>query len=106
MINIEDLGVKIFADGADETSMIEMYSKPYIKGLTTNPTLMRKAGIKDYRNDKRVNFISHLTVPISVPIGLTANTPECLQGVRLILGFTHDHESKLSNFNTTISSEL
>jgi transaldolase len=39
---------KIFADGADKSAMIEMYNKSYIKGLTTNPTLMKKAGIKDY----------------------------------------------------------
>lgn len=45
----EDLKIKIFADGADLNSMLELYQKPYIKGLTTNPTLMRKAGIKDYR---------------------------------------------------------
>ncbi|MDF2621830.1 MAG: transaldolase [Xanthobacteraceae bacterium] len=44
----ESLKVKIFADGADKAGMLEMYAKPYIKGLTTNPTLMAKAGIKDY----------------------------------------------------------
>jgi transaldolase len=43
------LKVKIFADGADKANMIDMYAKPYIEGLTTNPTLMRKAGIADYR---------------------------------------------------------
>lgn len=46
---IEQLNVKIFADGADKTGMLEMYAKPYIKGLTTNPTLMKKAGITDYK---------------------------------------------------------
>ena len=46
---IIDLKVKIFADGADKEGMLEMYKKPYIKGFTTNPTLMRKAGISDYR---------------------------------------------------------
>jgi transaldolase len=46
---IEELKVKIFADGADKSGMLEMYSKPFIKGLTTNPTLMKKAGITDYR---------------------------------------------------------
>jgi transaldolase len=46
---VEELKVKIFADGADKAGMLEMYSKPYIKGLTTNPTLMKKAGITDYR---------------------------------------------------------
>lgn len=42
------LKVKIFADGADKAGMLEMYSKPFIRGFTTNPTLMRKAGISDY----------------------------------------------------------
>jgi len=46
---IEDLKVKIFADGADKTGMLEMASRSYIKGLTTNPTLMRKAGISNYK---------------------------------------------------------
>jgi transaldolase len=46
---IDQLSVKIFADGADLPGMVEMYPKPYIKGFTTNPTLMRKAGISDYR---------------------------------------------------------
>ncbi len=49
MKSIEDLNVKIFADGADRAGMLEMYEKPFIKGLTTNPTLMNKAGITDYR---------------------------------------------------------
>ena len=49
MKKLDDLNVKIFADGADKAGMLEMYAKPYIKGLTTNPTLMRKAGIRDYR---------------------------------------------------------
>jgi transaldolase len=40
--------VKIFADGADRASIIELASNPLIKGFTTNPTLMRKAGITDY----------------------------------------------------------
>jgi transaldolase len=46
---IEELNVKIYADGADKAGMLEMYGKPYIKGLTTNPTLMRKAGITNYK---------------------------------------------------------
>jgi transaldolase len=49
MKSIDELSVKIFADGADKAGMLEMYAKPYIKGFTTNPTLMRKAGIADYR---------------------------------------------------------
>lgn len=49
MKKIENLRVKIFADGADKNKMLEMHKKPFIKGLTTNPTLMRKAGIVNYR---------------------------------------------------------
>jgi len=43
-----DLKVKVFADGADKAGMMEMYRNPLISGFTTNPTLMRKAGISDY----------------------------------------------------------
>lgn len=45
---LDDLRVKIFADGADKAGMLEMYRNPLIKGFTTNPTLMRKAGINDF----------------------------------------------------------
>jgi transaldolase len=45
----ETMRVKIFADGADKEGMLEMYRLPYIRGFTTNPTLMKKAGIRDYR---------------------------------------------------------
>jgi transaldolase len=49
MTRLEDLNVKIFADGAEKAGMLEMYAKPYIKGFTTNPTLMHKVGLTDYR---------------------------------------------------------
>ena len=48
MYGLHNLQVKIFADGADLEGMISLYRNPLIKGLTTNPTLMRKAGILDY----------------------------------------------------------
>src|SRR2546423_6067079 len=47
--NVSKLRVKIFADGADRAGMLEMARQPHIAGLTTNPTLMRKAGVADYR---------------------------------------------------------
>jgi transaldolase len=63
---VEELKVKIFADGANKAGMLEMYEKPFVRGLTTNPTLMKKAGITDYRafckdiltsiNDKPLSF--------------------------------------------------
>jgi transaldolase len=53
MKRIEQLSVKIFADGADVAAIVELSAKPYIKGFTTNPTLMRKAGVRDYRTFAR-----------------------------------------------------
>jgi transaldolase len=49
ILSLHDLKIKIFADGADLETMFTMYEKPYITGLTTNPTLMRKAGIANYK---------------------------------------------------------
>jgi transaldolase len=46
--NLSALRVKIFADGANIDGMCTMYANPVISGFTTNPTLMRKAGIRDY----------------------------------------------------------
>lgn len=47
-MKLNALTTKIFADGADKAGMLDMYANPMIKGFTTNPTLMRKAGISDY----------------------------------------------------------
>ena len=49
MNKLESLKVKIYADGAEKTEMLKMAALGYISGLTTNPTLMRKAGIRDYK---------------------------------------------------------
>jgi transaldolase len=48
MTSLSNLNVKIFADGADRAGMLDLYKNPLIKGFTTNPTLMRNAGITDY----------------------------------------------------------
>jgi transaldolase len=45
---LDALRVKIFADGADKGGILNLYANPIVSGLTTNPTLMRKAGITDY----------------------------------------------------------
>jgi transaldolase len=47
------LTVKVFADGADRAGMIKLYENPLIAGLTTNPTLMRRAGISNYETFAR-----------------------------------------------------
>ena len=45
---LTDLKIKIFADGADRAAMLQLYAQAHIRGFTTNPTLMRRAGITDY----------------------------------------------------------
>jgi transaldolase len=65
---VASLKVKIFADGADKNGMLEMASEPYIRGLTTNPTLMRKAGITDYRNFAREVLARIKEKPISFEV--------------------------------------
>jgi transaldolase len=47
-VTVNDLKIKLFADGADKAAMLALYRNPLIRGFTTNPTLMRKAGISDY----------------------------------------------------------
>ena len=48
MTSLNALKIKIFADGADKAGMLDLYANPLIQGMTTNPTLMKKAGISDY----------------------------------------------------------
>jgi transaldolase len=63
-----DLNIKIFADGADFDSMMALYAEPYIKGFTTNPTLMRKAGIQDYETFARKILEAIPDRPISLEV--------------------------------------
>ena len=68
MKTIEELKVKIFADGADLDGILELYRNPYITGFTTNPTLMRKSGISDYERFSR-QVLEHITDrPISFEV--------------------------------------
>ena len=67
-MSLNDLKVKIFADGADLAGMKEMYAKSHIKGFTTNPTLMRKAGIQDYKAFAREVLAAIPDRPISFEV--------------------------------------
>jgi transaldolase len=66
--DLTDLPIKIFADGADLAGIVDLYRKPFIKGLTTNPTLMRKAGIADYQAFARSVLEEVRTKPISFEV--------------------------------------
>jgi transaldolase len=63
-----DLPVKIFADGADLQGMAELLRQPYIDGLTTNPTLMRKVGLTDYESFARAVLKEVRSNPISFEV--------------------------------------
>jgi len=67
-LSVDRLKVKIFADGADKAGMLEMAAKPYIQGLTTNPTLMRKAGVSDYRSFAKEIIAAIPDKPISFEV--------------------------------------
>ena len=49
MKSLNDLNVKIYADGADLKEMLEIYKNDYVKGFTTNPSLMKQGGVTDYK---------------------------------------------------------
>ena len=68
MTSLADLKVKIFADGADRAGMLELYRNPIIKGFTTNPTLMRSAGITDYEAFARDIVAAIPDRPISLEV--------------------------------------
>jgi len=68
MKTLEQLKVKIFADGAELDGILELYRAPYIKGFTTNPTLMRKSGISDYEKFSRQVLEHVVDRPISFEV--------------------------------------
>jgi len=67
-MSLSGLRTKIFADGAELEGMLALYRQPYIKGFTTNPTLMRKAGVCDYRAFAREVLAAIPDRPISLEV--------------------------------------
>ena len=68
MLDLQALRVKLFADGADLVGMVQLYGNPLIKGFTTNPTLMRKAGVTDYAAFARESVAAVPDRPISFEV--------------------------------------
>jgi transaldolase len=68
MPSIHDLKIKMYCDGADLDSLLKMYRNPLIKGFTTNPTLMRKAGVDDYEEFGRALVQAIPDRPISLEV--------------------------------------
>ena len=68
MTTLTALRINIYADGADLAGILEMAKNPLIKGFTTNPTLMRKAGISDYEKFARKLLSRIITHPVSLEV--------------------------------------
>jgi transaldolase len=67
-MKLEDLRIKVFADGADKNGLLELNRNPLVRGMTTNPTLMRKAGIADYESFAREVLETIRDKPISFEV--------------------------------------
>lgn len=80
---LSDLKVKIFGDGADKAGIVELSKNPYVKGFTTNPTLMRKAGISDYEAFARDVLAAIPGYPISFEVFADDNAEMLRQGKRI-----------------------
>jgi transaldolase len=68
MKSLTDLRVKIFGDGAELADLLALYRRPFIRGFTTNPTLMHKAGVRDYRAFARDVLVAIPDRPISFEV--------------------------------------
>lgn len=68
MKSLSDLKIHLYADGADKAGILDLYAKPHIKGLTTNPSLMKKAGIKDYEAFAKEILQTVTAKPISLEV--------------------------------------
>jgi transaldolase len=102
---LSDLKVKIFADGADKAAILELARKPHIKGFTTNPTLMRKAGVKDYEAFAREILEVVQDRPISLEVFADA-FPEMERQARKIAGWGKNVYVKIPVTNTRRESSL
>ena len=78
-----ELPVKIFADGADLQGIAELARQPYIDGVTTNPTLMRKVGLTDYETFARAVLNEVKVKPISFEVFSDDFSEMCRQALRM-----------------------
>jgi transaldolase len=96
---LDQLSVKIFADGADLEQMLALHRHPWIKGFTTNPTLMRKAGVRDYRGFARELLSAIPDRPVSLEV-LSDDFAEMDQQAREIASWGENVYVKIPVTNT------
>jgi transaldolase len=105
MSTLKDLKVKVFADGADKAGMLQLNANPLIKGMTTNPTLMRKAGVRDYAAFAR-GILQHITEkPVSFEV-FSDDFPEMRRQALQIKNWAENVYVKIPITNTRDESSL
>lgn len=105
MRTLKDLKIKVFADGADKKGMLELNANPVIKGMTTNPTLMRKVGIADFEAFAR-DILQHITEkPLSLEV-FSDDFPEMKRQALKINGWGKNVYVKIPITNTRDESSL
>ena len=97
--NLDSLRIKIFGDGADLKSMVELYRNPRIKGFTTNPTLMRKDGVTDYQSFAKQVLATIPDRPISFEV-LSDDLDDMERQARLIASWGENANVKIPITNT------
>lgn len=102
---LSELDIKIFADGADKASMIEAAKDPVIKGFTTNPTLMRKAGVVDYAGFAKEVLAEIKDKPISFEV-FSDDFAEMERQARIIASWAPNVYVKIPIMNTKSASSF
>jgi transaldolase len=104
-MKLEDLRIKIFADGADQKALLDLNRNPSIRGITTNPTLMRRAGLSDYESFARDVLESIRDKPISFEV-LADDFPEMRRQALKISSWQDNVYVKIPITNTRGDSAL
>jgi transaldolase len=99
MTDIGSLKIKIFADGADLEAIRALRSNKLVKGFTTNPTLMRKAGVTDYESFARAALAAADGLPLSLEVFADEFDPMIAQG-RAIASWGKNANVKIPVSNT------
>ena len=99
MSHLDDLRIKIFADGADFEHIVELYKNPRVKGFTTNPSLMRKAGVTDYEDFARRVLAAVPDRPVSFEV-FADDIPGMIEQGRLIASWGKNVNVKIPVTNT------
>lgn len=96
---IADLKVKLFADGADYDGIVKMARNPAVKGFTTNPSLMRKAGVDDYEGFARKVLTAVPDRPVSFEV-FADDFPSMAEQARVIAAWGPNVNVKIPISNT------